>query len=159
VATDIYSKQPDLTPSQMRTVAERRFDDAQALCATGENARANGAQYLCGIVIDILLKAQLVQRYPSVARKRPHEAMPTQDRELWSLIYRSHDLEEMLERLRDVSTAVAKRGERAGCPYLAWLKGICGTWTVFARYSTRSATVDEAKQMLERVRELKELLK
>ena len=41
----------------MATVAERRFDDAAALRATNENARANGVAYLCGYVIEILLKA------------------------------------------------------------------------------------------------------
>jgi len=30
----------------LRTVADRRFDDADALRQTGRNARANGAMYL-----------------------------------------------------------------------------------------------------------------
>jgi hypothetical protein len=35
MAKDIFKKVPLLKPSTMATVAERRFDDAEALCETG----------------------------------------------------------------------------------------------------------------------------
>lgn len=69
----IFERQIKLKPSALVTVAERRFDDAEALCRTGENARANGAAYLAGFVIEILLKARLVKEFEAIARKRQHE--------------------------------------------------------------------------------------
>ncbi len=71
----IFAKQTDIRPSQLTAVAERRFIDARALFETGENARANGSQYLSGIVVDILLKAQLMRHYPAISRKRQHEGV------------------------------------------------------------------------------------
>ena len=52
-----------LRPTQLRTVANRRFGDAEALRETGQNARANGVMYLGGFVIECLLKAQLLERF------------------------------------------------------------------------------------------------
>jgi hypothetical protein len=154
---NIFLKQR-LTAGQLRAVADRRFDDAQALCDTQENARANGVQYLAGIAIEILLKAQLMDRYPAESKLRSHEVTEP-SRYIWSLIWRSHDLEEMLNHLPQLTAGVRKQGERAGLPYWEWLSGICGSWTIFARYSTLMTTMDTAKEMLDRVRHLKEVLK
>src|SRR5436190_8595592 len=101
----IYDRQK-LKPSQLVTVAERRFADAEALCDTGKNAHANGAQYLCGFVVEMLLKAHLMRKYPLVARKLPHERMSEDDQRVWSLIYRSHDLNEMLDRLGQLEASL-----------------------------------------------------
>jgi hypothetical protein len=158
VESRIFAKQALVRPSQLLAVAERRFADAAALCATGENARANGAQYLAGITLDILLKAQLMRQHPVVGRKRSHEVEDA-DRLVWSLIWRSHDLADMLGQLPDLVAAVSTRGEEDGKPYLQWLYSICSVWTVFVRYSTRTSTMADAREMLERVRELKEILK
>src|SRR5947208_10031043 len=114
--SDIFAKQNVTRPGQLFAVAERRFADAAVLCATGENARANGAQYLAGITLDILLKANLMLQYPSVARKRQHE-VGEEDRKVWSLIWRSHDLAEMLDQLPGLVAAVRKRSEQDGKPY------------------------------------------
>ena len=158
MSKSIFEKQSVARPSQLTAVAERRFADAQALCDTGENARANGVQYLAGIVLDILLKAQLMRRHAGTARKRSHE-VADDERAVWSLVWRSHDLAEMLDRLPELSGAVRKRGEADGRPYLRWLTEICGAWTIHARYSTATSRMDEAAEFLARVRELKELLK
>jgi hypothetical protein len=158
MAGDIFEKQGALRPSQLAAVADRRFGDAQALCDTGQNARANGAQYLAGIVLDILLKAQLMREHEVIARKRASNVSEA-DRPVWSLIWRSHDMEEMLGRLPQLTAAIRKRGERDGKDYFGWLHGICCTWTVYARYSSLTTTIQEAQEMLNRVRELKELLK
>jgi hypothetical protein len=48
---DIFTRMR-LGPAALRTVAERRFDDAMSLKRTGQNARANGAMYLAGFVIE-----------------------------------------------------------------------------------------------------------
>jgi hypothetical protein len=155
---NIFERQNDLRPSQLTAVAERRFEDAQALCDTNLNARANGTQYLAGIVIDVLLKAQLMRQYPAIARKR-HRELSDDDRRVWTLVWRSHDLGDMLDQLPSVRAGVQKYGEEAGKPYLEWLSGICAAWSIHVRYSTMTSTMDEARVMLSRVRELKEILK
>ena len=91
-----------LRPSQLRTVADRRFDDAQALRGTGENARANGAMYLGGFVVECLLKAKLMERFPWLQGARSPQGRTKADQHLWSLCYRSHDLDEILAKLPDV---------------------------------------------------------
>jgi hypothetical protein len=154
----MFRKQTQLRPTTMRTVAERRFDDAEALCNTRSNARANGAAYLAGFVIEILLKAQLVEKYPQTARKRQHEVHPAEN-EIWSLIWRSHDLETMLEQMPELEAALKKQAERGNIDYLGRLKAICATWTIQARYSPLTMLIGEAKILLESVRSLKELLK
>lgn len=63
--SEIFKPLTDLRPSQLIAVADRRFDDAVALSETGDNARANGVQYLAGLVIEISLKAELVRQHPS----------------------------------------------------------------------------------------------
>jgi len=63
---NIFLKQR-LTIGQLRAVADRRYGDAVTLVETGDNARANGAQYLAGIVIEILLKGQLLRLHPNLA--------------------------------------------------------------------------------------------
>lgn len=142
----------------MAAVAERRFGDAEALSRTGENARANGVAYLVGFVVEILLKARLIDRYPEIARKRQHEVSDA-ERDLWRLIWKQHDLEGMLERMSELEAALKSRGERDGQDYLAELKKVCATWTIQARYSSRTMLIAEAREWLERVRVLKELLK
>jgi len=57
-------KRTRLRPPQLRSVADRRFDDAQALRATQLNARANGAIYLGGFVIECPFKAMLLEKFP-----------------------------------------------------------------------------------------------
>jgi hypothetical protein len=143
----------------MAAVADRRFDDAIALIETGRNARANGAAYLAGFVIEILLKARLVTRFPTIAAMPPHHAMSARERSIWRLIWREHDLEKMLESMPELEASLRKRGERDGRDYLVTLRGICATWSVFARYSSHTITVAEAKGLLDRVRAVKELLK
>ena len=158
MASGIFEKQGNLKPSTMKTVAERRFDDANALRKTNDNARSNGVAYLAGFVIEILLKAKLVEKFSSIARKRLHE-LRAEEREIWSLIWRRHDLEGMLSQMGELEAGLKKRGERDGYNYLDELKKLCATWTIQARYSSLTMRMDEAEDLLERVRRLKELLK
>jgi hypothetical protein len=154
----IFEKQPQLKPSAMATVAERRFDDAESLCRTGDNARANGAAYLAGFVVEILLKARLVDKFPMIARKRQHEVAEA-EREVWRLIWKQHDLEGMLLHMRELEAALEAKGRRDQRDYVEELKKVCATWTIHVRYSPRMMLMDEARRMVERVRVLKELLK
>ena len=152
-------KHQEVRPTQLIAVADRRFDDAAALCDTRENARASGAQYLAGLVLDILLKAQLMRVFPVTARKRSHEVSAS-ERHVWNLIWRSHDLTAMLGQLPDLLAAIDKNGERAGKPYSEWLRALCADeWSILLRYSTQTTTIADADDMLDRVRQLKELLK
>jgi hypothetical protein len=96
MAASIFDKPGELRPSTMRTVAERRFGDAEALRKTQDNAPANGVAYLAGFVVELLLKAKLVEKFPAIARRRPH-AVKSDEREIWNLIWRQHDLGRMLE--------------------------------------------------------------
>jgi hypothetical protein len=154
----IFAKQAILKPSAMKTVAERRFDDAEALSQTGDNARANGVAYLAGFVIEILLKAKLVEKFSHVARKRQHD-ITDNEREVWSLIWKRHDLEDMLSQMAELEASLKKKGQRDGCDYHGELKKLCATWTIQARYSSQTMLLDEAVDLLDRVRTLKELLK
>jgi len=142
----------------MATVAERRFGDAEALRDTRQNARANGVAYLVGFVIEILLKANLIRSFPEIANKSPH-LIADGEREVWRLIWREHDLAGMLSRLPALEAALKRRGERDGRKYYDELRGICATWTIQARYSSYMIRMEEAAELLERVRTLKELLK
>jgi hypothetical protein len=155
----IFARRFDVTPTQLAAVADRRFRDAEALCEMGHNERANGAVYLCGIVIEILLKSQLLRRYGQTARKRPHDPMDENEREVWSLIWRSHDLAEMLDRNPELAAAVQRKGQDDGHPYLDWLRAICGEWTIYVRYSSFTTDIGSARDMISRVRFLKEVLK
>jgi hypothetical protein len=158
MAANIFEKQSRLKPNAMATVAERRFADAEALCRTGANARANGVAYLSGFAVEILLKARLVKKYPEIARKRQHEVTES-ERELWRLIWKQHDLEAMLDHMMELEAALKAKGERDGCDYIAELKKVCANWTIQARYSPRQMQIGEAEEWLKRVRLLKELLK
>ena len=107
---DIFAKQR-LTVGQLRAVADRRFGDALALAETGENARANGAQYLAGIVIEILLKGQLLQLYPQLA-SLDGSKVDSSNRRVWNLVWRSHSLEEILDELPLLRASVQFRATR-----------------------------------------------
>jgi hypothetical protein len=138
----------------MKTVAERRFDDAEALRRANDNARANGVAYLVGFVIEILLKAKLVEKYSTIAKTQQH-LLKSGEREVWSLIWRRHDLEAMLPYLPELLADLKKRGERTKQEYLNDLKKLCATWAIQARYSTQTILMDEAAALLERVRPIK----
>jgi hypothetical protein len=158
MASSIFDKQVSLRPSTMKTVAEQRFADAEMLRCSKVNARANGAAYLVGFVVEILLKAKLVEKYSAIA-KLPQHAVKDDHREIWSLIWRRHDLEGMLSQLAELEAYLEAKGQRDGYDYVGQLKKICATWTIQARYSSRNIPMSEAADLVERVRKLKEQLK
>lgn len=148
-----------LRPSQLRSVADRRFDDAEALRQTGRNTRANGAIYLGGFVIECLLKASLLERFKWLQSAGSPEGRSAEDRRLWSLCYRSHELDEILSRLPEVTHRLSRLEQRNGNRLLQSLKSICAQWTIFARYSPFYADIDDAREFLDRIKELKPWLK
>jgi len=144
----------------MRAVAERRYGDAKALIATGHVERASGAIYLAGFTIEILLKGRLLLRHPSLsAIPLNSPALTKNEARLRDLIFRFHDLPGLLDALPEVQDAIKVAGHRAHKPYFEWLKSICSTWTVLARYSSEQTTLQEAIVFIDRVKVLKELLK
>jgi hypothetical protein len=153
----IYARQP-LNPRQLITVAQRRFDDAEVLYQTGKNRHANGALYLGDFVIELLLKAQLLRRWEKLGRVCTDELKPD-ERPIWHLLHRSHDLKEILDRMPDVEAMIEKRGQRDGQQYRTHLRQICSEWTIFARYSPHQTTVAQARVWLDRIRALKEVLR
>lgn len=144
-----------LRPTQLRTVADRRFDDALALWRTGQNARANGALYLGGFVIECLLKAKLLERFHWLQSAGSPEGRSREDQQLWSLCYRSHNLGDILAHLPTVVARIGRLEQRESSRLMQSLKSVCGQWTIFARYSPYTADIDDARSFLGQVEELK----
>ena len=154
-------KKMRLTPSQLRTVAERRFDDAEILRRTGKNARANGAMYMAGFVIECLLKARLLEKYSWLQNARNIGALPKTDLMLYNLCYRMHDLTAILDRLPEVKQRLMNLNSfccQKGRLY-SMLESVVSRWTIFARYSPRMATMQEAGDFVRQIKEIKEWLK
>jgi hypothetical protein len=148
-----------LRPSQLRTVAERRFGDAKCLLESGKNERANGAMYLAGFVIECLLKARLVEKYPWLRNAGSHAGLQDWQQPIWSLCYRRHDLDEILVHLPQVQNRLSNLDQHGAHRLVESLKFVCAEWSIFARYSPQSATLAEANKFLGRVQELKECLR
>jgi hypothetical protein len=155
---DIFARR-HLSPAQARTVAQRRFEDAEWLRKSNDNARANGVFYLAGIVIECLLKAALLERHPDMQRAVAQDTLSSSGRRVWSLIYRLHGLDEMPAFLPDLQKRLAEKDAKERTNLLRTLKSICARWTIFARYSPKSEVMKNAADFLDQVRELKEWLK
>lgn len=151
---DIFRK-VRLRPTQLRTVANRRFDDADALRRTGQNARANGAMYLGGFVVECLLKARLLERFRWLQSAGSPQGRSRPDQRLWSLCYRSHDLDEILAELPAVTERLARLGQRDSSRLLQSFKSICAQWSIYARYSPYNADIDDARTFLDQIEELR----
>lgn len=148
-----------LRPTQLRTVADRRFDDADALRQTGRNPRANGAMYLGGFVIECLLKAKLLERFAWLQNAGSPEGREKDERHLWSLCYRSHDLDEILARLPEIQARLSRMEQRQSSRLTQSLKSVCAQWTIYARYSPYNANIDDARRFLDQIEELKPWLR
>lgn len=146
----IFRKQ-QLGPKQLRTVADRRYDDAVALKKTNLNARANGAMYLGGFVIECLLKAKLLETYPGVLKTPLQSGQNEIHKKVYDLLY-SHRLSDMLVHLPKFLNELQARGSMR---LQNILKSICAEWTIYARYSPSNATMTDAAEFLEQVKELK----
>lgn len=147
-----------LTPKQLRTVADRRFDDADYLRKSNDNKHANGVYYLGGFVLECLLKAKLLERYPELKQppSDPRRLSPPQRRRL-NLCYRWHDLQAILAEVPEIETALRNADPKG---YLmATLEHLCRIWNIFARYSPRTAITKDASRFLMRIKDLKPWLK
>jgi hypothetical protein len=145
-----------LAPAQLRTVGDRRFDDASYLRRSGENRYANGAMYLGGFALACLLKARLLEKYPPLQTARDPARLPPMLRSLWFLAYRYHDLDELLACMPEIENNIVRRMSAARSQYLRTaLRKVCGDWSIHARYSPRTIPMAAAEEFLDRVRELR----
>lgn len=147
-------REPRLTPAQVRAVADQRLGDASCLHATGLRRHANGVVYLCGLTVDCLLKARLLEKHPHIRSTDPAD-MDSITREVWRLVYQRHDLEAMIARLPEVPARLATADARGSTRLVSALKAICAAWSIRARYNTRQASRDEAEFMFDHVKELR----
>ncbi|MDB5293949.1 MAG: hypothetical protein JWL69_5190 [Phycisphaerales bacterium] len=155
---DIFAKLR-LTPGQLRAVSERRFADAQCLLDSRRLERANGAIYMAGFVIECLLKALLLDRHPNLQKKVDPARLSPSDAEVMGLVYRRHDLDDMLGFLPEVQAKLSGIKSEAGHDLWQEFNAVCEEWTVYARYSPLNAKLDEAESFLDIVREVKKWLR
>jgi hypothetical protein len=148
-----------LKPDQLRAAAEKRFGDSKCLTNSGSNDRANGAIYMAGFVIECLLKALLLDRHPNLRSGINPAALSSSDKEVFDLIYRSHELDDMCGFLPELKGKLGAVKTKSGLPVWNRFEEICAEWTIQARYSPRSATIAEAHRYLEIVEEVKKWLK
>jgi hypothetical protein len=157
VSKDIFAKLR-LTPGQLRAVAERRFADACCLRDSGRQERANGAIYMAGFVIECLLKALLLERHPNLQKPVDSARLSQSDREVHGLLY-SHELDDMLGFLPELEKKLSGLRMRSGESVWKQFNDICEEWTVYARYSPANAKLEDARQYLGTVEEVKKWLK
>lgn len=157
MARDIFTKLR-LTPGQLRAVAERRFADACCLRDSGQQERANGAIYMAGFVIECLLKSLLLERHPNLRRPVDPAKLSESDREVHFLLY-SHELDDMLGFLPELERKLSGVKTKSGQSAWKQFNAICEEWTVYARYSPANAKLEDARQYLETVEEVKKWLK
>jgi hypothetical protein len=145
-------------PNQLRTVAERRFADAECLLETGNQERANGAMYLAGFVIECLLKALLLDRHPNLVQPVNPATLSESDREVHALLY-GHELDDMLAFLPELEKKLSGIKTRSGRSVWREFNNICEEWTVYARYSPSLAKLDDARRYVDTVDEVRKWLK
>jgi hypothetical protein len=157
-AGGIFERPRKLTPGQLRAVADRRYDDAMCLLKSGENARMNGAMYMGGFVVECLLKAILLERHANLQRRVDPATLSETDHEAFVLLF-GHALDEMLLFLPEVRKKLAFLRNADGKPLWPAFQVVCEQWTVYARYSPKHATAEDARQFLITVSEARKWLK
>jgi hypothetical protein len=105
------------------------------------------------------LKAKLLEQRTWLQGARSSEGLSKNDAQVWSLCYRSHDLDAILARLPEIEVRLSRVEQRGSGRLLQSLKSICAGWTVYARYSPRSADIDDAESFLDQIKELMQWLK
>ena len=148
-----------LTPGQLRSVAEHRFGDAMCLFGSEDAARATGARYMGGFVIECLLKALLLARHPNLQVPVDPATLSRSDREAFRLLYVSHELDAMLGFLPEVETKLKVLRGADGRAVWERFRTVCEQWTVYARYSPKLAKRDDAQAFLQTIREVKQWLR
>ena len=115
--------------------------------------------YLGGFVIECLLKAHLLDAYGWLQVARSPEGRSKAEQQLWTLCYRKHDLDEILAKLPHVTDRLQAAEREGHSRLLDGLKKVCGQWTIYARYSPHLADIEDAREFLSRVKEVKKCLR
>lgn len=156
-STNIFQKLR-LTPTQLRAVAELRLNDAWYLQKSSKKVHANGAIYIGGFVVECLLKAILLERHPNLQKPVDPTTLSRQDRQIYDLLY-SHKLDAILDAVPDVRAKLQVLTDDKARPVWPRVRTICEQWTVYARYSPRLATTQEAERFLDTIQEVKQWLR
>ena len=152
--SEIFAK-ARLAPTQVRSVANRRYDDAVALQQTGKNARANGAMYMGGYAVECLLKARLLEKCKWLQQASSPEGKGAEEKIVWEMCYRRHDLDRLKDYLElEKEIRSNEKNSQTASKLVQSLKSVCSQWTVHARYSPQQASISEAKRFLDEVKEL-----
>ncbi len=147
-----------LNPRQLRTVSDRRYADAEYLAKSGKNQHANGVHYIAGFVIECLLKAKLVEQHPILQNTAAvSTSADRDDQRRFSLCYRWHDLQAILEELPEIEGKLARVAPSG--QLVESMRHVCRRWNIFARYSPQTATMKEASDFLHRIKELRQWLR
>lgn len=142
-----------LRPSQVREAGRERLKDAEALISSRPNRRSIGAIYLSGLAIDCSLKACLLDRHRELQRAERADLDPERQR-IWDLVYRSHDLTAMVERMPDLLYTLHASVPRRSAGLDVTLRRLCADWSIHIRYQTRSVDDETAIQFFEKAKEL-----
>ena len=113
--------------------------------------------YIGGFVIECLLKALLLERHPNLQGPVDPAKLSPSDREVFHLIYTSHELEAMLGFLPEVELKVLALSH--GQSMWQRFRTVCEQWTIYARYSPKLAKKDDARWFLEVIQEVKQWLR
>lgn len=155
---EIFRRQPRLTPGQLRSVADRRYDDAMCLLKSKQNARANGAMYLGGLAVECFLKALLLERHPNLQGRVDPAALSSADREAYALLF-SHALDEILAFVPEIGRKLQVLAGKDRKPLWPRFWQLCGYWTIYVRYSPKHANIADAREFLGTVTEVRKWLK
>lgn len=146
-----------VSAGQARHIAEERYKDAKVLLHS-PNRRYSGALYLSGLVLDCLFKAKLLEKYPEVAGASP-QSLSEDHRFIQSLIFRSHDLAEMLAYLPEILQRLSAMEEYKRARLTTSIRMLCDRWTIQTRYSTQPVPKEDAEDFFDRLTELKPWLR
>jgi hypothetical protein len=157
-SSSIFGKRR-LTPGQLRSVAERRFDDAKCLLDTGDAARTNGSMYMGGFVVECLLKVILLERHRNLQPPVDPATLSPSDKEVFRLLFTSHELDAMLAFLPEVEAKLKALQRSRGSAIWERFRTVCEQWTVYARYSPKLAPREDARVFMDTIAEVKQWLR
>jgi hypothetical protein len=85
----------------------------------------------------------------------PHAPRSPRENRLYGLYYHSHRLDEILAEVPSVTAGLSRLGRDQSTRLTQSLRSICAQWTIYARYSPKTAQMDEASDFLDQIEELK----
>jgi len=108
--------------------------------------------------LECLLKALLLERHANLGRPVDPAKLSPSDREVLNLLY-SHSLDDMIVFVPELKRKLEGIKTKTGRSVWHEFAAICEEWTVYARYATKSAKLEDAAGYLDTVKEVKIWLK